>query len=153
MPFSTSTGLLTAVFAALYLVPFARADYTNFFFNSSNGCPGVGISCAPPLNMCAYDSVSDKYYCCSGENYDICRAFAPACRGTNGAPSSSQQLCTTGDASWCCLGQAQERCTSRTGKRGTSRLGHGKVVRADGLSIRPDQYLRRNAEQSDRRCF
>ncbi|KAF2165051.1 hypothetical protein M409DRAFT_55953 [Zasmidium cellare ATCC 36951] len=94
----------------------ASADYTNFYFNSSNGCPGLGIGCTAPESMCAYDSVNDKYYCCSGSNYDICRAFAATCGGSDGGPSSSQQTCTSGSDSWCCLSANNERCTSRTGQ-------------------------------------
>lgn len=97
------------------LVAFASAGYTEWYFSGNNSCPGLGIACSAPSSMCAYDSVADKAYCCSGESYDICRAFAGTCGGSDGGPSSSQQECTSGSSSWCCL-QDSERCTQRTGK-------------------------------------
>ncbi|KAI5368065.1 hypothetical protein Slin15195_G031990 [Septoria linicola] len=97
------------------LVAFARAGYTEWYFSGNNSCPGLGIACITPSSMCAYDSVADKAYCCSGESYDICRAFAATCGGSDGGPSSSQQQCTSGSSSWCCL-QDSERCTQRTGQ-------------------------------------
>lgn len=97
------------------LVVLASAGYTEWFFSGNNSCPGLGIGCSAPSSMCAYDSVADKYMCCSGESYDICRAFAATCEGSDGGPSSSQQECTSGSSSWCCL-KDSERCTQRTGK-------------------------------------
>ncbi|KAM3423561.1 hypothetical protein BST61_g988 [Cercospora zeina] len=102
-----------ALFASL--VALARADYTEWYFSGNNSCPGLGIACDAPDSMCAYDSVVDKYYCCSGASYNICRAFAAACGGSTGGPSSSQQECTSGSDSWCCL-ENSESCTQRTGQ-------------------------------------
>ncbi|KAF2213190.1 hypothetical protein CERZMDRAFT_96857 [Cercospora zeae-maydis SCOH1-5] len=97
------------------LVALTRADYTEWYFSGNNSCPGLGIACNAPDSLCAYDSVVDKYYCCSGASYNICRAFAAECGGSNGSPSSSQQECTSGSVSWCCL-ENIESCTQRTGQ-------------------------------------
>lgn len=96
------------------LLGVAAADYTNFFFSSNNSCPDLGIRCEAPESLCAYDGVVDKYYCCSGARYNICRAFAATCEGRNDGPSSSQQECNTSGTTWCCL-QDSESCTQRTG--------------------------------------
>ncbi|KAF7188318.1 hypothetical protein HII31_10382 [Pseudocercospora fuligena] len=96
--------------AAILFTTLTLADYTQFYFNSSNGCDGLAFGCEAPFSMCAYDSVKDKYYCCSGEQYNACRAFSTSC-----TDSASTQTC--GDGSWCCLSESGgERCTSRSGQ-------------------------------------
>ncbi|EME80225.1 uncharacterized protein MYCFIDRAFT_204508 [Pseudocercospora fijiensis CIRAD86] len=102
--------MLLSAIAGTIFVSFTSADYTQFYFNSSNGCDGLAFGCEAPFSMCAYDSVKDKYYCCSGEYYNACRAFSTSC-----TDSASTQTC--GDGSWCCLSETSgERCTSRSGQ-------------------------------------
>ncbi|GIZ37267.1 hypothetical protein CKM354_000072000 [Cercospora kikuchii] len=103
-----------ALLASL-VITLAHADYTEWYFSGNNSCPGLGIACNAPDSLCAYDSVVDKYYCCSGASYNVCRAFAADCGGSNGEPSSSQQECTSDSVSWCCL-DSRESCTQRTGQ-------------------------------------
>lgn len=105
--------LSNAITAALIAV--ATADYTTFFFSGNDTCPGLQIGCQAPDSLCAYDSVVDKHYCCSGASYDICRAYAASCGGSDNGPSSSQQQCTSDGSTWCCL-KDREQCTQRTGK-------------------------------------
>ena len=103
----------------------ALASYDEFYFSAPPigdnttfvTCPNVGITCAAPNNTCAHDRVLDKYYCCSGSDYPVCRAFARECQGADGGPSASQFTCENEGRSWCCL-EGVESCTQRTGKLG-----------------------------------
>lgn len=91
----------------------SRAAYDDFFFvmngNHTATCPGLEFGCN------AHDRVIDKYYCCSGEDYPICRAFADECSGNDGGPSSLQVQCEDSGYTWCCLSD-REQCTQRSGE-------------------------------------
>jgi hypothetical protein len=94
------------------------ADYQKFFFSANGTCPGLAWPCVQNsvIAACAYDSITDKHYCCGGADQATCRISSPDCLGADGGPSSTQQRCTAGDSNWCCL-KDTESCTSRIGKR------------------------------------
>ncbi|KAK4506887.1 hypothetical protein PRZ48_000620 [Zasmidium cellare] len=104
--------LPTLAFAALSL-----AEYQEFFFTANGTCPGLAWDCAAGgmLAACAYDSTVDKTYCCGGAAQGTCRINSPDCLGSDGGPSSTQQLCSVGDTNWCCLKDA-EVCTPKQGQ-------------------------------------
>jgi len=106
--------LLLALFALK-----AHAGYDTFsFFTNSNDtatCPDLGFGCNAPNNTCAHEAVIDKYYCCSGSDYPLCRAYASEGDSDNGACGSGQFECNENGATWCCL-SGKEQCTQRTGK-------------------------------------
>lgn len=94
----------------------AFAGYQKFFFSANGTCPGLAWPCVQNsvLAACAYDSLTDKHYCCGGAAQGSCRISSADCLGSDGGPSSTQQLCTSGSSSWCCLKET-ESCTTRTG--------------------------------------
>jgi hypothetical protein len=98
------------------LATLATAEYTQFQFTPNGSCSDIYFDCSPPLNACAYDSVTERYYCCSGSSYNVCRTSLDECGGSDGNASSSQLSCESGSASWCCRSDSFERCTVRTGR-------------------------------------
>jgi hypothetical protein len=98
------------------LATLATAEYTQFHFTPNGSCSDIYFDCSPPLNACAYDSVTDRHYCCSGSSYNVCRTSPDECGGSDGNASSSQRSCESGSASWCCRSDSFERCTVRTGR-------------------------------------
>jgi hypothetical protein len=109
-----SNTMLLLILAGAALV---LADYQKFFFSANGTCPGLAWPCVQNsvIAACAYDSITDKHYCCGGSAQGTCRISSPECLGADGGPSSTQQRCTAGDSDWCCL-KDTESCTSRIGK-------------------------------------
>lgn len=112
-----------------FLTSSARATtdgWDSFIFvtnpNNTATCPGYVYNCNGPDNVCAHDPVLDKWYCCSGVDYPVCRAYRTTCEGSNGGAGSGQILCADGDYDWCCLG-GTEVCTQRTGESSGPAVG------------------------------
>ena len=90
------------------------AYFDEFFFADNGTCPELSdIDCKPPDQVCAHDFILERYYCCGGEQSNVCWTEPVDCDGENGGPSSSQQKCTDVGYNWCCL--ASEACTQQTG--------------------------------------
>jgi hypothetical protein len=97
------------------------------------------------IAACAYDSITDKHYCCGGSAQGTCRISSPECLGADGGPSSTQQRCTAGDSDWCCL-KDTESCTSRIGKW---RLLQLCATGSNGLCERANQRMHCNTAGYD----
>jgi hypothetical protein len=108
--------MLLTTLRVVVLATLATAEYTQFEFAPNGTCGDIFFDCSPPLNACAYDSVTDRHYCCSGSSYNVCRTSPDQCGGSDGNASSSQQSCESGSTSWCCRSDSFERCTVRTGR-------------------------------------
>jgi hypothetical protein len=54
------------------------ADYQKFFFSANGTCPGLAWPCVQNsvIAACAYDSITDKHYCCGGAHQATCRTLA-----------------------------------------------------------------------------
>ena len=122
-----------------------RAGYDEFYFaipsNDYASCPDLGFACSGPDNVCVHDATADKYYCCSGTDYPLCRAYATECSGSNGGPSSGQTGCE--DNSWCCL-DGTERCTQRTSMWTVESSKMASPTVTDPTTSRSVQYLHCN---------
>jgi hypothetical protein len=120
LPVNFRQNCLNKMFLLLVLasVALSRADYQKFFFSANGTCPGLAWPCVQNsvAAVCAYDSITDKHYCCGGAAQGTCRISSPDCLGADGGHSSTQQRCTADDSNWCCL-KDTESCTCRIGKR------------------------------------
>ncbi|ORY12422.1 hypothetical protein BCR34DRAFT_300271 [Clohesyomyces aquaticus] len=99
----------------LLSLPFrVLADYDKFYFSSNATnwqCDGISFQCPAP-QVCAHESLLDKYYCCGPGKDSVCWSGAQDCGGSNGAPSSNQVGCGSGVNAFCCL-NTREECTQR----------------------------------------
>ena len=96
---------------ALSLAHAAHAAYTEFFFATEESdwkCPNGVFDCPPP-QICAHDSLVDKYYCCGPGGDAVCWTNSMDCN-----PNALE--CGEGEYAYCCL-DGREMCTQRTGKR------------------------------------
>ncbi|KAF2470930.1 uncharacterized protein BDR25DRAFT_28302 [Lindgomyces ingoldianus] len=99
--------------SSLLLIPLrVVADYDQFYFSSNVTnwrCSKLAFDCIAP-QVCAHESLLDKFYCCGPGSDSVCWSGAQDCSGSNGVPSSTQVGC--GNNAFCCLNNREE-CTQR----------------------------------------
>lgn len=104
--------------AALSLIHAAHAAYTEFFFTTEESewkCPGAFFDCPPP-QICAHDSLVDKYYCCGPGDDAVCWTNSIQCDGNTVGCGEDEE----GAPLYCCLDE-REICTQRTGELSSPR--------------------------------
>ncbi|PSN59091.1 hypothetical protein BS50DRAFT_594786 [Corynespora cassiicola Philippines] len=109
------TRSLALAASVLFFSRGIQAAYDEFFFASEASdwkCPTMGFDCVAP-QVCAHESLLDKYYCCgTGSSNAVCWSGSSECGGSNDSPATGRIGCSEGDNAFCCLSEREE-CTQR----------------------------------------